>query len=509
MASQKKDKETEAGPSSRSFEGESKTAEDRSRDLTSSKAFPRRESHPAYDKECWDELLKEYWAEGFEDPYAAKGKPDPNKPERKHPDSWQMNFWNKYFGWLLFGNGTVGKIIQFVFVTPLTNVTGLSLYYQLYLNEIFHTRFPTRLGHFTFMPIIDFFIIAFLAQFKPWGEPYPSVYYVEPFVFNLGVAATMYFVVWYLVWGFTQNTYLFGVWMIPAMTAMALFANVYYTYFRWVDGQEHPWYDPTPWYANPLLWMLVAGMGQSGSHAFEPQLPPRVNHTAHWMPLKDFVSQNFAKNKYALVFWTIFGAFSFGIMDEIIASPRLLPLNMLKIVYMLGYKPEQWKQIQKLAKWSMEYGNPALDFIGRGGALRPPASYSEAKDRLAHLEKKLTEAEKAEALAIRDVDSSRLNEREYRKKVKYLLLRNLIAKAKLQKYAFGPFVGEGKTGEKMAKTFENRRKELAKGDAAFLAFLAEARNNIWSTEQERRAERVKRSFRKFSAPRDQVISKTW
>ena len=37
------------------------------------------------------------------------------------------------------------------FVAPLTNVTGLSLYYQLYLVEIFHLKFKTKFGHYICM----------------------------------------------------------------------------------------------------------------------------------------------------------------------------------------------------------------------------------------------------------------------------------------------------------------------------------------------------------------------
>ena len=36
-------------------------------------------------------------------------------------------------------------------VTPLTNFTGLSLYYQLYLVEIFHVKFLTKAGHYLSM----------------------------------------------------------------------------------------------------------------------------------------------------------------------------------------------------------------------------------------------------------------------------------------------------------------------------------------------------------------------
>ena len=43
------------------------------------------------------------------------------------------------------------KFIKELMVTPLTNFTGLSLYYQLYLVEIFHVKFLTKAGHYLSM----------------------------------------------------------------------------------------------------------------------------------------------------------------------------------------------------------------------------------------------------------------------------------------------------------------------------------------------------------------------
>lgn len=53
------------------------------------------------------------------------------------------------------------------FVAPLTNVTGLSLYYQLYLTEIFHLKFGTKLGHYVCMVCQ---ITPVCSVLVPWGR---------------------------------------------------------------------------------------------------------------------------------------------------------------------------------------------------------------------------------------------------------------------------------------------------------------------------------------------------
>lgn len=52
------------------------------------------------------------------------------------------------------------RLIRELMVTPLTNFTGLSLYFQLYLVEIFHVKFFTKFGHYLCMVRMWFFIVC-------------------------------------------------------------------------------------------------------------------------------------------------------------------------------------------------------------------------------------------------------------------------------------------------------------------------------------------------------------
>ena len=72
--------------------------------------------------------------------------------KRYWPDSWEMKFWrHSCCDSLMRSKNCFARFWATFFVAPLTNVTGLSLYYQLYLTEIFHLRFGTKLGHYICM----------------------------------------------------------------------------------------------------------------------------------------------------------------------------------------------------------------------------------------------------------------------------------------------------------------------------------------------------------------------
>ena len=75
----------------------------------------------------------------------------PPRPERYWPDSWEMKCWRPCCDPIMRSRNCFARFLAMFFVAPLTNVTGLSLYYQLYLTEIFHLRFATKFGHYIFM----------------------------------------------------------------------------------------------------------------------------------------------------------------------------------------------------------------------------------------------------------------------------------------------------------------------------------------------------------------------
>jgi hypothetical protein len=57
----------------------------------------------------------------------------------------------------------------------------------------------------------------------------------------------------------------------------------------------------------------------------------------------------------------------FGTVDEIVASPRLLPVLLLELLRLLGHDPARRAAWRSLSARAIASGNPALDYIGIGG----------------------------------------------------------------------------------------------------------------------------------------------
>ena len=64
-----------------------------------------------------------------------------------------------------------------------------------------------------------------------------------------------------------------------------------------------------------------------------------------------------------------------GTVDEIVTSPRLLPVLVLELLWLLGHDPVRRAAWRSLSARAIASGNPALDYIGIGGPtpLRVPA----------------------------------------------------------------------------------------------------------------------------------------
>ena len=56
-----------------------------------------------------------------------------------------------------------------------------------------------------------------------------------------------------------------------------------------------------------------------------------------------------------------------GTVDEIVASPRLLPVLLLELLWLLGHDPVRRAAWRSLSARAIVSGNPALDYIGIGG----------------------------------------------------------------------------------------------------------------------------------------------
>jgi hypothetical protein len=218
-----------------------------------------------------------------------------------------------------------------LFVVPSTNLTNFSLRYQSYLNDIFHTSVFARVMHFILMPLITGLFFVALGRWHFAGA--------------IAVAA------WWLAWGLRERLPLWGV--LAAGWAFAIDRGS----VAFLTTGHSPW-----------PWILVLGALQAASHSTEPGLPPRVNGTPRWVPLVDFLLGPKDASVRARRVLTVLETSVYGTFAEIIASPRLAPIQVLEVLWALGYTPglrEEWKASSRRA---IETQNPALDYIGEGGA---------------------------------------------------------------------------------------------------------------------------------------------
>lgn len=233
------------------------------------------------------------------------------------------------------------RLMASIFVAPLCNFTNFSIYYQLYLNEIFHRELATKLSHYIFMPLVNLFLMLWLLHFVM----VPSY----PLIFNGGSFYAFCIGWWWFLWMSHAGYMTIG--LISACFAAFLYCTALVL--------EHSKLIPV----HPLWLILFSACCVCFGHSFEPWIPPRINGTEHWILLHDIFK---TRGTRAGVYTVIYAA-TCGIMDEFIACPRLLPVLALRLAFRLGYRPERWQELQKITRLALANNNPAIDYIGDGG----------------------------------------------------------------------------------------------------------------------------------------------
>jgi hypothetical protein len=227
-------------------------------------------------------------------------------------------------------------------VTPSTNVTGLNLAYQAYLNHIFHRTWLARVTHAACMPVI---VTALLALLNPVHATLPGA---------CALAA------WWAYWAVKERDPVWGACAVGLAAALWPLA-------QWLGrlGQAQPSLLAQPW-----AWLLFAGALQAGSHILEP-LPPRVTRSVHWIPPAQYLLGRPGDRNSPGTVLRRAGQLAvqavFGTVDEIVASPRLLPVLLLELLWQLGHDPVRRADRRALSARAIASGNPALDYIGTGG----------------------------------------------------------------------------------------------------------------------------------------------
>lgn len=192
-------------------------------------------------------------------------------------------------------------------VTPLTNITPVSLWYQSYLNVIFHRTNFAFYGHALMMPLVVLFLLAWADRFRfdettEWGQ-----------WINANFVLTLAFLIWYTIWGACYKIWFLGPCSVPIL-AVCYFGGHFYN-------------ERAASTLHPMVLSGICAFLQSFTHLFE-DLPPRMSGSLAWTLKTDFACRDVSNcgEVTCRVLRLFFTFFISGPIDEWTASPRLLPL---------------------------------------------------------------------------------------------------------------------------------------------------------------------------------------
>ncbi len=274
----------------------------------------------------------------------------------------------------------LARATNMVLVVPLTLLTPMSLTYQAYLNQIFHRRWPAKVGHGAFIPVTTWLIMvaasSVLGQ-RPEGH---ALTLANLTLFNGAAIVALVLAAYYVTWAAIERAFLWGATMVAAILVFWVLANAQFTLTHADDSTAH-FYRAWRAFHNPYMWMAITSLCQALSHIAEPALPPRLSGLHDWVPIRAYLFGPVALSADARAarrgeassptrperVVRLVSHFMFGPIDEWLAAGRLFPVYVLELLWACGYKHERRDAIRALAERSIATGNPALDFVGTGG----------------------------------------------------------------------------------------------------------------------------------------------
>jgi hypothetical protein len=286
------------------------------------------------------------------------------------PPSAEQRFWARLLPVLFAprdGRGTWLTRAWGVFTTaPFANVTLFSLPYQAYLYDVFHQSRVTRAVHAVTVPLVNLLLMVALGVAFP-AAAFPAE---APGFFALdgALAYAALLLVWFVAWAAVERSPLWGA--VMAAVVLGLLAGAR----AWAAA-------PPP--LDPLVGLGALGLLQTLAHTAEPRLPPRVSMSPRWMTVAEFLlgpahaPHPPLTRGVRLVRAT--AQVPYGALNELWASPHLLPLTVLAWMWRRGYQPARFQALDALTQQALADGNPALDFIGTGGDAFLPGSAPHAR----------------------------------------------------------------------------------------------------------------------------------
>ena len=254
-------------------------------------------------------------------------------PRRYAPLSAEHRFWLRLLpGFLAPSAEPRGllKSLHRAFVVPNVLFVSGSAEYQTYLALIFHRSTVARVGHFVCVPLGAGLLIATAHRIAP----------------AMGLVVALMLTTWWVTVALVHRR---GLWALLNAVAGAGIAALGLRY-------------PASW-VHPALPMIATAMLQSGSHATEIDLPPRVADASRWVALREFMAGpgTLGRVLFSVRQWL------YGTFDEWWATPRLVHVGTLLALFRLGYAPDLRARLDTYVRDALASGDPALDYIGEGG----------------------------------------------------------------------------------------------------------------------------------------------
>lgn len=232
-----------------------------------------------------------------------------------------------------------GSVLGIALVTPIAHVANRSLFFQTYLYAVFHRTLGARLSHAVLMPGIVLLALTALAM---WSTAAAWLATAAMLLFHLDVAR--------------RHGVLLAGWL-TATLLLLLGAIAVYAAATW---------DPR--FGQPWMWAIGLGLLQTLSHAAEEHVPPRVSGNENWVRTSVFFARTPVRSVVRASLMV-----PAGLLNELWASWRLLPVLVLDTLWRCGYQQERAEQFRRVVEDAWSSGNPAIDFLGSGGATCAPS----------------------------------------------------------------------------------------------------------------------------------------
>jgi uncharacterized membrane protein YGL010W len=260
------------------------------------------------------------------------------------------------------------RLIAIVAVAPFSQFALFSFDLQAFLYQVFHQRLLAKVTHLLLMPVVNFFIMASLAQV--WFGTRPSTHGTILLGANLAVVYAALLATWYVVLAVRAGMVAWGLVMIPIVAGLCVAANVYYGHVFDLDASARSFFSPTPLDVNPWLGAVAAAALIAFSHGPERELPPRVTGKDTWLSIVAFLGGEQPIRQRAVRILMFAAQPVLGTANEFVGSARLMPYGVLMRMFQLGYRPAVRARLRDHVARAVANGNPALDYVGVGGGTR-------------------------------------------------------------------------------------------------------------------------------------------